>query len=366
MIRTATGGFAIFAATALLAGAAAGQAPTPDKIYVRDKAGAVKSYEGILKFSPTGYQIFSPETNKVVAQVSPVDIVKLVPGDLPGSDRSAAVGLLPLEEKKTRKDYEAARLNYSELLQKAAAAPPKTKQYLAFKKAMMFTRVLDDADDDEWSKQVDPLIKEWAAFLNDYRSGWEIWPAARIEARLLTETGRFDELEKLWRRMQAKDVELPPDLRQEALLQMIDSEIRLGGAGYASAKQAADAALKAPDLGLVAKDKLAIYARVGQLGGSPSAEEATAAAKEIEEKIAASKEPTVRGLGYSMLGEVYLAAKRPRDAMWAFLWAETVYNADKDEVLKALVRLQQIFKGQMDDDREKLYKDKLRRFRQPT
>jgi hypothetical protein len=86
--------------------------------------------------------------------------------------------------------------------------------------------------------------------------------------------------------------------------------------------------------------------------------------KDINDKIAASKEPAVRAVGFSMIGELYLAAKKPREAMWAFLWVETVYNQDKDEVLKAMVRLKQCFKEQMDEDREKAYQDKIRRFRQ--
>ena len=86
--------------------------------------------------------------------------------------------------------------------------------------------------------------------------------------------------------------------------------------------------------------------------------------KEIEDKIAATKDSTVRAVGYGMIGELYLASKRPRDAMWAFLAVETLYNQEKEEVFKALVRLAQVFKVQMDDDHEKLYREKIRRFRQ--
>ena len=64
-----------------------------------------------------------------------------------------------------------------------------------------------------------------------------------------------------------------------------------------------------------------------------------------------------------MLGELYLAAGKPREAMWAFLWVETVYNADKDEAFKAVCRLVEAFKAQMDDDRARGYREKVRRFR---
>ena len=368
MIRMATRGVVLLAAIALVLDTAAGkQGGNPDKIYVRDKTGAVKSYEGSLKFSPAGYQIVNPETNKAQTVVSPADIVKVVPGELAGVDRNSILLQVAQEEKKTRKDYEAVRLVYGEMLQKAASAPPKTREYLSFKKALMGTRILDEADDDDFSKQIDPLTKEWNLFLSEYKTGWEIWPAARINARLLTELGKFKEVDALWRQMGAKDVELPADLKQEAILQMIDAQIRSGGTGYASAKQAADAELKAvKDLSNSTREKLAIYSRTGQVEASAGADELAAAVKEIEERVAASKEPSVRGVGYGMIGELYLAANKPRDAMWAFLWVETVYNQDKDEVLKAMVRLEQIFKAQMDDDREKSYKEKIRRFRSQT
>ena len=50
--------------------------------------------------------------------------------------------------------------------------------------------------------------------------------------------------------------------------------------------------------------------------------------------------------------------------MWAFLAVETLYNTDKEEVFKALVRLAQLFKLQIDEDHERLYREKIRRYRQ--
>ncbi len=113
----------------------------------------------------------------------------------------------------------------------------------------------------------------------------------------------------------------------------------------------------------MAKDKLAIYLRAASVGANPTPEALSAAVKEIEDKIAATKDSTVRGIGYGMIGELYLASKRPRDAMWAFLAVETLYNTEKEEVLKALVRLAQLFKLQMDEDHERLYREKIRRYR---
>ena len=71
----------------------------------------------------------------------------------------------------------------------------------------------------------------------------------------------------------------------------------------------------------------------------------------------------VRATAFSALGELYLIANKPREAMWEFLWVETVYNADKDEALKAMCRLVEVFKAQMDEERPKAYRERIRRFR---
>jgi hypothetical protein len=362
MIRQLVRGVVVLAAIALLLDSAVGrQQGNADKIVVREKNGSTKNYEGTLKFVETGYQILNSES-KATATIAPIDIVKVIPGDLVGADRPSLLSQLSLEEKKTRKDNETARLGYIEMIQKAGGAPPKTKQFLAFKKAWLSTKILDESDDDEWAKQIDGVVKEWGDYQSDYKTGWEQWYAARTYARLNAELGKFRDIETMWKRTSAKEVELPVDLRLEANIQLIDAQIRGGGTGFAAAATAAEALMKSAP-GVIAKDKLAIYARAGLVGETPSAEVLNAAVKDINDKIAASKEPIVRAVGFSMLGELYLAAKKPRDAMWAFLWVETVYNQDKDEVLKAMVRLKQCFKEQMDEDREKTYQDKIRRYR---
>jgi hypothetical protein len=362
MKRQLIRGAVVLAAIALLLDSALGlQQGATDKIVVREKNGSTKNYDGTLKAVEAGYQILSSD-GKAMATVSPVDIVKVIPGDLVGADRPSLLSNLSLEDKKTRKDNEVARLGYLEMIQKAGGAPPKTKQFLAYKKAWLSTKILDESDDDEWAKQIDGAIKEWGDYLNDYKTGWEQWHAARTYVRLNLELSKFREIENMWKHMAAKDVELPADLRLEANIQLLDAQIRGGGTGFAAAATTAETLMKSAP-GVIAKDKLAIIARAGLVGETPSAEVLNAAVKDISDKIAATKEPSVRAVGFSMIGELYLAAKKPRDAMWAFLWVETVYNQDKDEVFKAMVRLKQCFKDQMDDDREKSYQDKIRRFR---
>src|SRR5262245_32269087 len=93
---------ALIAVTVLLEGAVGRQPATPDKIVVRDKKdGSTKTYDGTLKFGTVGLQIVGADM-KVLATISPSDIVKFTPGELPGIDRGVVLGLLTSEEKKTK------------------------------------------------------------------------------------------------------------------------------------------------------------------------------------------------------------------------------------------------------------------------
>ena len=362
MIRQALRGLVVLAAMTLLVDASAGQPGTPDKVYVRDKKdGSVKTYEGSLKFGPGGYQVVGAG-NKVAASVAPDDLIKVVPGDLPGSDRNIVLGLITAEEKKTKAEYEKARLGYADLQKKAGTtAPEATRRFLDFKYAQMATKVADEsADDDKWPELADVAMKSWGGFLGEYKTGWELWPAAKAQARLLTEVNKYDEVARLWTRT-AKTAELPADLKLEAELRAVDAEIR--SKGYATALDSVEKLGKTTGPG-VAKDKLAIYELAAKGGMGATAEEYAAKIKAIEDAVAKTKDAGVRGVGYGMIGELQLLAGKPREAMWAFLWVETVYSQDKDDALKAMCRMVEVFKAQGDDDRAKVYREKIRRFRE--
>ena len=76
-----------------------------------------------------------------------------------------------------------------------------------------------------------------------------------------------------------------------------------------------------------------------------------------------TKDASVHVTGFSMLGELYLAGGKPRDALWEFAMVETVLNQDKDEALKAVSRLAEMFEAQADKDQEARYREKLKRLR---
>jgi hypothetical protein len=358
MNRQVVRGPLIVAALALVVSAAGAQ-PASDKVFVRDKKdGSTKSYEGSLRFGPGGYHVVGAK-DKVLATVAPDDLVKFTPGDLPGLDRGIVLGLIAMEEKGTKAEFEKAQLGYADLQKKSAGAPEPVRRYLDFKHAMMATKVADESGDEErWSDLAGAAVKAWGSFLSDHKAGWELWPATQASARLLVELGKYDEVARLWART-AKVAELPADLKAEASMRALDAEIRSGRAALSTAKEQSEVLSKAAGPGIT-KDRLAIYAAAATFGEKG---DFAGGVKQIEELIAKTKEPAVRATGYGMIGELHLLAGKPRDAMWAFLWVETVYSQDKDDVLKAMCRLVEAFKAQADEDRAKSYREKIRRLR---
>ena len=172
------------------------------------------------------------------------------------------------------------------------------------------------------------------------------------------DTGRrmFEEAARTWGKV-AKTADLAADLKQEAVIQEIDTKIR--ARQLADAKGLLDEAMKTAPAGAV-KDRLNILQLAQKFGDNPNPAEGVAA---IEAEIAKTKDPLVRATGYGILGELYLAAEKPRDAMWQFLWVEVVYNQDRDEVIKTLARLSDTFRIQGDEDRARQYREKARRLR---
>ncbi|MDB5305872.1 MAG: hypothetical protein JWO38_74 [Gemmataceae bacterium] len=363
MVRQAAGGVMVLVLIAVvLDSAGRGQPPTlPDRVYVRDKKdGSIRPIEGELKTGPAGYQIVAGGKG---TPASPADIIRVVPGEVAGIDRKDILAQNALEEKR---DWEKARVGYADLQSKAANAPEKTRRFLEFKVATLAARAADDTPDEAAAQaKMEEAAKLLELFLNANKTGWEVWPVAqtcaRVQLSLTKKDGEadrrlFEESARTWGKV-VKNADVPADLRLEAGIQEVDNYLR--ARKWAEARSTLDEVEKTAPAG-GSKDRLAIFRQVLKAadGGNP-----LDGVGAIEADVAKTKDPAVRATGYGMIGELYLVADKPREAMWAFLWVEVVYNHDRDEVLKALVRLSDTFRLQGDEDRTKAYKDKARRYR---
>jgi len=325
---------------------------TPDKVTVRDrKDGSTKSYEGVFQVSPAGFQVVGGD-KKILVTVNPDDVLKVGIGDLPGVDRNLIIGLNAKEDKK---EWADTRTGYQDLLKKSAGAPERTRRYLEFKVAQTATKIVDELDEKAWAPKAEEAAKVWGDFLRDHKTGWELWPAVRTGSRLLVELGKYEDASRAWGRV-AKNADIPPDARVEAGIQEIDLQVR-GKAYSVAATGAADLAKTAAG---AKKDRLTIYEIAAKAGADGKPLDGV---DKIKAEMDKTKDPSVHATGYSMLGELYLAGGKPRDAMWSFLWVETVLNQDKEEAFKAVSRLAVMFETQMDEEQARKYRDKLKRLR---
>src|SRR5262249_38744243 len=152
-----------------------------------------------------------------------------------------------------------------------------------------------------WEAKAKDAVGQLERYLPAYNTGWEVWGVGRTLARLQGELGKYPDAAATWSKL-AKNPDTPPDLNLPPQLQETDAATR--------GRRCPDAAGKAADLAKsatgAAKDRVAIYqAAADALGKSAPLE----AEKAIEKVIADSKDPAVRATGYSMLGELYLAAE---------------------------------------------------------
>ena len=183
--------------------------------------------------------------------------------------------------------------------------------------------------------------------------------------RLQVERGKYDDAAGAWEKLRGVS-EMPPDAKLEAGIQEVDLRIR--GKTYPNAAALADELQKVATG--ARKERLAVYAIAAKAASDGKYAEGV---DRIRSEMDKSKDPAVHATGYGMMGELYLAAGKSRDAMWMFLWVETVVNQDRDETFKALCRLADLFekpgeesplKNPMaDEDQAKKYREKLKRFR---
>lgn len=351
MIRSAARGALVLLLIAAVLDASRAQPANPDKVYYRDKKdGTIRSSDGEVKSGPTGYQIVA---GKTVVSVSPLDVIRVVPGDMPPIDRKDIQAQVTLEE---RKEWGKARDGY-DAMKKAAKGPgDKANRFLEYKLVTTTARAADEAKDFEsWKPRAEEAVGMLASFLTGSRAGWEAWAATRSAANLQAELDKFDAVAKLWADLGAT---VQGELKNEAALYEIDAKLR--AKRYEDVKGMAEKQLGAV-LGGPMKQRLAIY----QIAGAKALTAPAEGISLIEAEIAKTQDAAVRATGYSVIGELHLAGDKPnaRDAMWAFLWVEVVYNQDKEDVLMAMVRLATVFSLQGDEERAKAYHEKARRLR---
>src|SRR5207249_5818734 len=132
----------------------------------------------------------------------------------------------------------------------------KTRRFLEYKVAVMSAKVADEArEEDGWETKAKEAVGQLERFLTAYTSGWEVWGVGRTLARIQGELGKYPDAAATWAKL-AKNPETPADLKLEAALQEIDSDVR--GKRYPDALTRVAELAKTATAG-PAKDRLTVY-----------------------------------------------------------------------------------------------------------
>ncbi len=343
---------ALFAGTFVGVGLAQPPGAQDRVYYIPKKGAAVKEEDAELKIDAAGVKVVN--SGKVSATVTVADIVRTYPVDIKELPREQAAEPTKLE---LARDFDKARAGYEAIKEKfKAGATDRMRKWLAFRIAYTTTRAADDTPADSgWKDKAEAGLKLLNDYLADYPGGWEAWAATRTAARVNHELGKSEAAARLWAKA-AKAADVTPDLRVEAAYQEADALMRAGRFSEAAGKAAEALPKAAPG---APKERLNLIVLAAKAAGANPLDGVAA----LEAEVGKTKDAAVRATGYGLMGELYLAGKKPREAMWAYLWVEVVYNQDKEEVAKALARLAEVFKQLGDEDRERGYHDRMRRNR---
>lgn len=343
--------------TALAVGPTAFAQPpaTIDDLTYRDRSadGKLTEIKAETKESAKGIEVIVAGKAKMV--VSPADVVKLDAGVLVGAPVNDLALARAAERTKGPAEAQAA---YADLLRKSAGAPERTLRHLTFREAMLAAKAADLKTGDDFGPDATKAADRLVAVARSAKKSWEVWPASKTAARLYGETGKFDRAASILGELAAVP-ELPRDLKYEAKLGEAAALLRAGSGPAADG--ILDALEKDQDFPAgPLKERLTVL-RVAAKVPVGAAKPADAA--KLEEAIAAAKDPGARAAGYNCLGDLYAVLGQPRDAMWSYLWVDTVYNQDKDEQVVAVHRLVDLMEKAGDKDRADQFRDKLPRVR---
>ena len=306
-----------------------------DRVTYRDRAAkGVQTASGKVESeSVAGVRVGS----RIIPSTDIVDVQYDVPGAV-RLDYNSAVGAEATRPADALKGYEA-------LLKAPAVQNSRPlKQYLEYKVA-----VLTAARADEGPEALQQAVAALNKFKKDHPDAWQLVPLTRTLGRLLLtkEPPDYDAARQAYDDL-ARANGAPPDVKQEFTLLAIDLLLQAGKPAEAQQRLATLPA----DNPRVQVYRIGIQATVDKLAD---------AAKQLEQLIDTTTDPSLKAAAYNMLGDCYRRdPQHKKDALYAYLWVDVVYNQDPIESAKAAARLADLFGELKDEERAKKYRDRLK------
>ena len=340
-----------FLALTVLIGVVASQSwlRAQDKVERRDKkAGSVNVSGKILEESVGGVRI-KPQGLGKEEVIPSNEILRVTYGDMP---TKAALELGKLTTAENDKNYPTLLKAYEgvQAMPEMKSAPAGARRYLDYRVASLKAYV---ADSDE---ELKAAAKSLADFVAANGESWEYPHAARQLARLQADIGDYVAATKIYESLKA-GAAVPAEFKQEATAALID--IAFQSEKYDVGETRIKEVLADPNTSGPLKARVDLY----QIGLEGTKGDLAATIKKIQDVIDKANDPSLKALGYNVMGDVYRANKQKRNAMWSYLWVDQVYNQDRGEHVKAITRLIKIFDEDKDVEKVKLFKEKLARSR---
>ncbi len=302
---------------------------TPGKIVIRPTSGAAKEVE-----------IPATDIRDVVYNLAPVlkNDYRIAVNRESGAEKDARAS--------QRKQHLAEALTkYQGLLSKETSAA--AKRHFEFKVAKILAQ--QAADD---PAQADAALEKLKKFKADHPEAWQISACTDLLARLLMDKKDWDGAQRVYQDLE-KTPNLPPQLRQEANLKV--AQVLVKAKKYPEAEQRLlEASKTIPPTGPERVRLQLALAECQAASGKPDE-----AVKQLETILPQITDPEMKAQAYNSLGSCQEAAQRPKDALYAYLWVDVIYNQNRQEHAKAVYHLAKLFKEVKDDKRAEEYRNKL-------
>jgi hypothetical protein len=217
------------------------------------------------------------------------------------------------------------------------------KRHLEYKVAALTAARAEDGQD-QLQKGIVALTK----FKADHPDSWQLVPLTRTLGRLLLDKEPSDPDGARRAFEELAQAAAPAEVRQDFTFLAIDLLLQSGKLAEAQAKLAA---LPAAD------PRVQVY----RIGCQATPDKLSAAADQLKALIDRTADTALKAAAYNMLGDCLRRdPKQKKEALYAYLWVDVVYNQDAAEAAKAAGRLADLFSELKDEERAKKYRDKVR------
>ena len=322
-----------------------------DDIYLRGKAGKVKGI--VTGESPTGITVkggdkhAEADIDDIFYELGANTEVKVLL-----SYRNAFAAekayMDASDAKKRSTNWSDAKTKYEAAL--SSVVDKRVKAHIEYKLAYLMARKsMEDGTDPK------NAIVRFNDFVKSHPQSWQMVRALRLLAKLQLDSKDYPGARLTFTQLSKLDV--PKEVKQDALLQVAMADVNLGQHAAAEPKLAELLKSMTPDSPVYART---LVAQAECLLAAKKTDEAVAILKKTTKE---STDKNLKAVAYNTLGIAFYNEEKYKEARWEFLWVDVVFNQDKAEHAKALYYLSHTFEklgeqAKSDECREMLANDK--------